>query len=171
MDLFFMRHAEAEKRERYPDDHRRPLTAEGHQEQRLVARALVPVLQPLHHLLSSPLLRARQTADLVAEALRFPGQVEETAVLGGDCTVGAVLTLLQGYPREARLLCVGHQPAMSRLAATFLDGEGRSALAFQPGAIVGLTFSGYPTPGRGILSLFLRPADVLSLIMRLADRE
>jgi phosphohistidine phosphatase len=167
MDLFFMRHAEAEKRTLYPDEYRRPLTEEGRQQQRQVVRALVPLLQPLHHLLSSPLLRARQTADIVAEALCFPGQVEETAVLGGDCTVGAVLALLQGYPREARILCVGHEPDMSRLAAIFLDGEGRSTIAFQPGAMVGLTFSGHPTPGQGILSMFLRPVDVLPLISRL----
>ena len=104
MNVFFMRHAEAEPRERYADDFQRPLTAQGRAQQYLVVRALAPILQPLDHLLSSPLVRARQTADIVADTLQFPGPVEETAVLGADCTIGAVLQLLQRYPRQARLL-------------------------------------------------------------------
>lgn len=164
MNIFFMRHAEAEPRERYADDFQRPLTAQGRAQQYLVVRALAPILQPLDHLLSSPLVRARQTADIVADTLQFPGPVEETAVLGADCTIGAVLQLLQRYPRQARLLCIGHEPAMSRLSAIFLDGEGRSAMAFQPGTIIGLSFPGHPTPGQGSLRLFLRPAEVLTLL-------
>jgi phosphohistidine phosphatase len=166
LDLFFMRHAAAEPRERYTHDHQRPLTIQGRQQQHRVVQVLTPILQPLDHLLSSPLVRARQTADIVAEVLAFPGQIEETALLGTDCTVGAVLDLLQGYPRQARLLCVGHEPDMSRLSAVFLDGEGRSAMAFQPGTVIGLSFTGHPAPGRGTLRFFLRPAEVLALLPR-----
>jgi phosphohistidine phosphatase len=164
MNVFFMRHAEAEPRQHYADDFRRPLTAQGREQQRLVVRALAPILRPLDHLLSSPLVRARQTADIVADTLQFPGQVEETPVLGADCTVGAVLRLLQRYPRQARLLCVGHEPDMSRLSAIFLDGEGHSAMAFQPGTVISLSFSGHPAPGRGTLRFFLLPAEVLALM-------
>jgi phosphohistidine phosphatase len=164
MDLFFMRHAEAEPRERYADDFQRPLTTTGREQQRLVVRALAPILRPLDHLLSSPLVRARQTADIVANTLQFPGPIEETPVLGADCTVGAVLQLLQQYPRQARLLCVGHEPDMSRLSAIFLDGEGRSAMAFHPGTVISLSFPGHPAPGRGSLRFFLLPAEVLALL-------
>ncbi len=166
MHLFFMRHDKAGRRDPglYPDDHQRPLTAAGQQDHRLVARALAPLLQPLDHLLSSPILRARQTAAIVAEALQFSGSIEETPVLGEDCTVGAVFTLLQEYPGDARILCVGHEPSMSRLSAVSLEGEGRSAIAFQPGSVLGVTFSGHPTPGRGTLRCFLRSADVLSFL-------
>ena len=164
MHLFFMRHAEAEPRQPSADDFQRPLTAQGRAQQRLVVRALAPILQPLDHLLSSPLVRARQTADIVTDTLRFPGPVEETPVLGADCTIGAVLQLLQGYPHQARLLCVGHEPDMSRLSAIFLDGEGRSAMAFQPGTLIGLSFPGHPAPGRGSLRFFLPPAEVLALL-------
>ncbi len=164
MELFFMRHAVAEPPDGYRCDFQRPLTEQGRHDQTLVVRALVPLLDPLDHLLSSPLVRARQTADIVADALQFSGQVEETTVLAGDCTVGAVLNLLQGHPRTSRILCVGHEPDMSRLSAIFLDGEGRSAIAFQPGSVMGLTFNGHPMFGRGMLRFFLRPADVLSAL-------
>jgi phosphohistidine phosphatase len=165
MDLFFMRHAEAAPREPYAHDAQRPLSDTGRQQHHRVLRTLAPMLRPLDHLLSSPLVRARQTADIVAEALAFSGQIEETAVLGGDCTIGAVLDLLHRYRPQARLLCVGHEPDMSRLSAMFLDGEGRIALAFQPGTVIGIAFAGHPAPGRGILRVFLRPAEVLALVV------
>jgi hypothetical protein len=44
-----------------------------------------------------------------------------------------------------------------------LDGEGRSAIAFQPGAVLGLTFQSHPVLGRGTLRFFLRPVDILAL--------
>lgn len=168
MDLFFMRHGVAESPERYADDGQRPLTEQGRRDQCRVAQVLLPLLDPLDHLLSSPLRRARQTADIVSDALQFGGQIEETSILAGDCTVGAVLDLLQGYARTARILCVGHEPHMSLLAAVFLDGEGRSAIAFQPGSLMGLSFNGQPVIGQGMLRVFVRPADVLSM---LADLE
>jgi phosphohistidine phosphatase len=171
MELFFMRHGIAESPERYVDDSQRPLTEQGRRDQRRVVQVLLPLLDPLDHLLSSPLLRARQTADIVADALQFGGRIEETSILAGDCTVGAVLDLLQGYPPTARILCTSHEPHMSRLAAVFLDGEGRSAIAFQPGSLMGLTFNGQPTVGRGTLRVFLRPANVLAILAGLEQRE
>jgi phosphohistidine phosphatase len=171
MELFLMRHADAGRPDplRYPDDHQRPLSERGNREHRRLARALMPVLQPLDRILSSPLLRARQTADLVAEALQCPARVEETAILGSECTVGRFIGLLENHPRDARMLCVGHEPAMSRLAAVFLDGDGLSTIAFVPGSVLGLTFAGHPAPGRGTLRLFLRPPELLTLVQEAAQ--
>jgi phosphohistidine phosphatase len=163
MELFFMRHAEAESRDLYADDRQRPLTPLGHQQHQRVVRALKSLLQPLDHLLTSPVLRARQTAEIVAATVSCATAVQETSVLAEACTVDAVLQLLQGYPHQARLLCVGHEPHMSKLSAVLLDGEGHSAIAFQVGSLLALTFSDYPIPGQGTLRFFLRPADVLLL--------
>jgi phosphohistidine phosphatase SixA len=96
--------------------------------------------------------------------LPFTGAIAETSVLGTDCTPGAVLQMLQGYPPQTRILCVGHEPDMSQISAVLLDGEGRSAVAFQPGSILGLTFQGQPLPGRGTLRFFLRPVELLALL-------
>jgi phosphohistidine phosphatase len=164
MDLFLMRHGVAESPDRYGDDGQRPLTAQGRHDQSRVARVLLPLLEPLDHLISSPLVRARQTADIVADTLQFDGQIEETTILASDCTLGAVLDLLQRYSAAVRILCVGHEPHMSRLSAVFLDGDGRSAIAFQPGSVMGLTFNGHPLPGQGRLSVFLRPVDALAML-------
>ena len=164
MELFLMRHGEAERPGGHTEDRLRPLTAHGHATQQRVAQALASLMQPLDHLLSSPVLRARQTADIAAAAIQCATPVEDTEILADACTVGGVLNLLQQYPRDARILCVSHEPYTSRLSAVFLEGEGRSAIAFQPGSVLAMTFHGHPTPGRGTLRFFLQPQDLLSLL-------
>lgn len=163
MELFLMRHAEAESPQRYAEDRLRPLTAQGQARHQIVVRVVAPLLQPLDHLLTSPILRARQTADITATSVKCARPVEETSLLAEACSLGNVLSLLQDYAPDARILCVGHEPHMSRLAAAFLGGAGRSAFAFEPGAVIGMTFRGHPAPGFGILRFFLRPTDVLLL--------
>ena len=163
MELFLMRHAEAERPEPYAEDRLRPLTVQGQARHQIVARVVAPLLQPLDRLLTSPFLRARQTADITATSVRCARPVEETPLLAEACSLGSVLSLLQDEAPDARILCVGHEPHMSRLAAVFLDGAGHSAFAFEPGAVIGMTFRAHPAPGAGMLRFFLRPTDVLLL--------
>lgn len=147
----------------YAHDYERPLSARGQREQAQIAALLAPLLSPLDDVLSSPLLRARQTADLTVAALQDAPAIVETAALGEHSTVSGVIALLAQYPPPARLLCVGHEPSMSRLAAAFLDVAGHGVIDFQRSAILGLHFSGHPAPGRGTLRLFLHPEDMLLL--------
>lgn len=163
MELFLLRHARAEDAHLHSHDHQRPLSDIGRREQSHIAQVLAPLLRPLDHVLSSPLVRARQTADIMAAALQCSHIVIETPILGEHCTVGGVIELLEQYPPQARLLCVGHEPFMSLLSSVFLDVAGHSIVDFQRSAIMGLHFPGHPTPGAGTLRLFLRPATMLAL--------
>lgn len=168
MELFLLRHARAEDSHLYSHDHQRPLSAIGRREQYHIAQVLEPLLRPLDYVLSSPLVRARQTADITAAALQFSQIIVETSALGENCTVGSVIELLAQYPPQSRLLCVGHEPFMSRLSAVFLDVAGHSITDFQRSAIMGLHFPGHPAPGMGTLHLFLRPADMLALSQQMS---
>ena len=71
MELFLLRHAQAEDSHLYSHDHQRPLSETGRREQVHIAQVLAPLLRPLDYVLSSPLIRARQTADITAAALQF----------------------------------------------------------------------------------------------------
>ena len=163
MELFLMRHAEAEAPDFNSEDRLRSLTEFGYRQHQQVVQNLVPLLQPLDHLLASPFRRARQTADLTAAAIACATPIEETSILADDFTLGSILHLLQTYAANTRILCIGHEPHMSRLTAVFLDGEGRSTVAFQPGSVAGFTFRGHPQPGQGLLRCFLQPQDVLHI--------
>src|SRR5688572_15511367 len=76
MRVFLVRHAIAEERNRirWPDDALRPLTAAGKKRVRKAARGLASFLPPESVVLTSPFVRARETADLLAAAakLRLP---------------------------------------------------------------------------------------------------
>lgn len=102
MELFLLRHARAEDAHLYSHDHQRPLSERGRHEQVHIAQVLAPLLRPLDYVLSSPLVRARQTADITAAALQFSQIIVETSALGGklycrrcDCaprTISAPIT-------------------------------------------------------------------------------
>ena len=69
MELVLMRHAIAEERsDRWPDDGKRPLTKEGERKHRAVSEALRRMGVTFDEILSSPLVRARQTAEITARA-------------------------------------------------------------------------------------------------------
>ncbi len=70
MRLYLMRHAEAGEADarRWPDDRQRPLSERGHREHALVAVALARMGVRFDRLLTSPLVRARQTAEITAAA-------------------------------------------------------------------------------------------------------
>ena len=69
MQLILMRHALAEERsDRWPDDGKRPLTKEGERKHRSISEALRRMGVAFDEILSSPLVRARQTADITARA-------------------------------------------------------------------------------------------------------
>jgi len=165
MKLLLIRHADAGDADaiKYPDDRVRPLTGFGEREHAAVAGALA--LLDLHatHVLSSPLTRARQTADITARVL----DVEEVAIvdaLGDHFRMEELLAELSRLPSDASVVCVGHEPSISRLAATLLHADGNIRVAFAKSAVMALEFQGHPAPGTGRLLFFVSPREALRLI-------
>ena len=76
MEIILIRHAKAESRDAntWPDDDVRPLTAEGRAEQRAATRAMKKMGIKFDFLVTSPLLRARETTDIVAKGYRWPSR-------------------------------------------------------------------------------------------------
>ena len=122
MRLFLVRHAEAAPGE---PDALRPLTPAGQATARSLAGRLAA--EHLDAVLSSPLLRARQTAEQIARAANLAAEVDERLAPGA--TAADVREAVSG--RGETVVTVGHQPDCSEI---FLDltGEGRT---FAPGAV------------------------------------
>lgn len=125
MQLLFLRHGPAEpKSEWRGDDDERPLTAEG----RLLvaqvgcslpAQQMVPAL-----ILTSPLARARQTAEIVAECLGIPDKIAVDKRLAPDFSLKHLEKLLRENADCPVLMLVAHDPDISTLVRT-LTGAGR----------------------------------------------
>jgi len=150
MLLYLVRHGKAAAG---PSDAERPLTADGADEMRRVARRLAKLGVAFDATLASPLVRARQTAEVLAEA-GLAGVVEECAALapGGSLT-DALDRIAHHRARGAeRVALVGHEPTLSEWAAQLAGGPA-CAVELKKGGIVGLELPDRP-PFEGRATLF-----------------
>ncbi len=113
MHLYFIRHAEAV--DIASSDFERELTERGVRRTRLVGRMLSGLSLEPARIFSSPRIRARQTADIIAAALGKTVEVQES--LDFDFDVEAVSRLIEPLAPEAEVIFVGHNPSMSAVVA------------------------------------------------------
>jgi phosphohistidine phosphatase len=124
MQVYVVRHAEAAPGE--PDE-LRPLTAAGRAQARSLGERLAHEGIELDAILTSPLLRARETAAALAKALRVSAEIDERLAPGA--TAQDLRAAVAG--RGARVAVVGHQPDCGRIVAEL---SGKPAPAFPPGS-------------------------------------
>ncbi len=165
MEIILVRHAKAEARDpnTWPDDDQRPLTAEGRAEQRATTRAMKRMGVRFDFLLTSPLLRARETADLVARGYRWPDPPQVVEELGHGYAVAAVVRLLAKFPPGSTVAMVGHEPDLSALAGALTTKDGRLAIAVKKSGVVGIEFDGPAEAGKGTLLYHLKPGHLRKL--------
>ena len=120
MKIYFLRHGEADWPNWDRPDDERPLTERGKKEMRKVAKFLRALDLPLDDILSSPLPRARQTADIVAE--RFDLQVRDQKALTKDFDVSGLKELADEYPVD-NLMVVGHEPNFTEVIAALTGAD------------------------------------------------
>ena len=132
----------------WADDSERPLTREGIERyRRVLARLRHAGMQP-RSIATSPYVRCRQTADLVAEVCG--GTVEEVEALALGAELEPLLRWTAGC--DAGDVCwVGHNPDVGRLAA-LLIGHGDSGIRFAKGSVAAVQFYGDVSPGIGELN-------------------
>lgn len=152
--LYFLRHGKAVA----PSDWRgedglRPLAPEGEAAVRREAAALAGMGLALDLILTSPLARARRTAELVAGALGLEDRLAEDEHLSGGFDAGTLLAVLAAHDDPGNVLLVGHEPALGAVVAELIGG-GRVALAKGGLARVDLDADGR----RGELVWLLTPA-------------
>ncbi|HUU14775.1 MAG TPA: phosphohistidine phosphatase SixA [Terriglobia bacterium] len=158
-ELFIMRHGIAVDRGTpgYADDAKRPLTPEGKNKTRLIAKGLVRLGLDLDWIVSSPLVRAVETAGLVSGELetRVPMDLCDALAPGGSAE--ALISYLAKQANRRRVMVVGHEPDLSDLAARLM-GAGRHAnLTFKKGGCCLLRFSEFPPKSPGRLVWWLTP--------------
>jgi phosphohistidine phosphatase len=122
MKLYFLRHGIAYEREAWQgeNDELRPLTDEGVEDMKREARTLRNMGLKLDTIVTSPLVRARQTAKIVAKKLEM--DVQEDVLLKPGFDVEALGALLARHSAARRLMLVGHEPDFSRTIAQLIGG-------------------------------------------------
>lgn len=158
MDLLIVRHAIAfdRDRNRWRDDADRPLSPAGIRRARKAAAGLKKLTSRPQRLLSSPLLRAKQTAQILTEVAGWPAAEEMPELSPGEPAL-AVLELL-GSDRSKLTAVVGHQPELSQLlGACLLGGGGALPIEMKKNAVACVSFTGRPRPGHAALSWLATP--------------
>jgi phosphohistidine phosphatase len=161
-----MRHASAVQRGTpgYPDDTQRPLTQEGLDQARQAAKALKRLKVEVDLILTSPYLRAAQTAERVAEVYKgvplrgFPA-------LQAEALPPHTSQALEGRG-IAHVLLVGHEPHLSAWAAELVSPRSDAAMAMKKGGVACIEVDSLPPRrGSGTLRWLLTPKQ-LALIAK-----
>lgn len=155
-DLYLVRHAlAAERGDEWPDDTKRPLTETGTTRFREVVEGLVWLDVEIDEIFTSPLVRARQTADLLAHGLANEPAVKTLDALAPGHAPRAAMSELSRSARQRRIALVGHEPDLGELAAQLI-GSSR-ALPFKKGGVCYVAVQGLASRRPGELVWFLPP--------------
>jgi phosphohistidine phosphatase len=133
-----IRHGLAGQHGDYPDDTQRPLTDEGKRKTRQVAKRLHELDVQFDLILTSPLVRARQTAEILKEA-GLGKHLEEAAYLAPGGDMQTWLDWLEGWrDADKSLALVGHEPALSTWTELLIWGETRGKIVLKKAGTIGL---------------------------------
>lgn len=154
MRLFFLRHGPAD-RDQFDgdDDDLRPLVERGRQRMRAIADVIARLEQKIDTVVTSPLVRAQETAEIVVNRLGIADRLVTDERLGLEFDVQALASVLAGLKNDRRrILLVGHEPSFSEVIGELTGG----AVVMRKGALARVDL----TPGesqRGRLVWLLQP--------------
>jgi phosphohistidine phosphatase len=153
--VYVVRHATAEERgPAWPDDTLRPLTERGHRRFSKAAAGFASLEGAPGRILTSPLVRARQTAELLSQATD-DAPIETLDTLSPGQPAAATLVKLRRMHGD-RVALVGHEPDLGQLAAELLGAS--RPLPFKKGGICRIDVEWHGASAEGTLVWFLPPA-------------
>jgi phosphohistidine phosphatase len=146
--LFIVRHAiAAERGEKWPDDTKRPLTHQGEARMRSAAGGLAAIGVSLDVVITSPLVRAEQTADILVKALGGEPKLLTAPALAPGGSPAAVAEAIGAITKSRRVAIVGHEPGLGELAAWLIGA--RQPLPFKKGGVCLIDVVDWPPTAKG----------------------
>jgi phosphohistidine phosphatase len=155
--LYLVRHAiAAERGPNYPDDRERPLTTEGIARFKRAVDGLKEFDVKLEVVLTSPLVRAVHTAELLAAGIGGKPRLEKLDALAPGTRMTQVLEAIAKYSKRSHhIALVGHEPDLGELAVRLLRARG--TIEFKKGAVCCIELDGAMPTGPGTLKWLLPP--------------
>jgi len=165
--LYMLRHAIAEERDaaRYPDDALRPLTDRGAEKMREIAAGMKAMGLDFTVILSSPFLRARQTAEIVVREFKVHDRLALSVHLepGGDRA--SLIREVESASKSApSILLVGHEPSLSALISTLLAGHDAADITLKKGGLCSLSLDFMPGSLHATLEWLLTPRQLRQMV-------
>jgi len=158
MDIFILRHAEAGKSlPAQARDAERSLTAEGKEELEDVARALSRLKLKPDHIISSPLKRSRETASIVAKALKGRDKVEIWDELKPEGSKQELYKRLSKLKPESVVLCIGHEPYLTQAINEVMGHQGPTKIVLRKCGLARVSIKAFNPKLEGELRWLLTP--------------
>jgi phosphohistidine phosphatase len=146
IQIYLVRHAvAAERGDAWPDDSKRPLTPKGVQRFRRVVQGLRRLGVVPDIVLTSPFVRAMQTAEILAEGITPHPSVVGAESLAPGGSHASFAEDLGRHAKATRIACVGHEPDLGQLAARLIGA--RRPLAFKKGGVCRIDLEAPNGPG------------------------
>ncbi|MBI5060076.1 phosphohistidine phosphatase SixA [candidate division KSB1 bacterium] len=163
MEVYLLRHAIAADRGTpglVDDD--RPLTADGIDKMKKAARGIAELAKGFDLVLTSPLIRAQETARIAAEATSSSERIGVAKELLPTATTREMYSLLMTHRALERILLVGHEPNLSRFATHLLGGTS-SVIEFRKGSLCRIDLTPSTPRESGVLIYLLPPRALRAL--------
>jgi phosphohistidine phosphatase len=164
MNLYILRHGIAEEAPAEGDDGARKLTPKGREKMRDAAEGMRNFGLKFDAILTSPLARATETAEIVAAAYANtpPPQVLPALATGVPGT--EVIAALRSFAKLKNVMIVGHEPQLSAIAAIVMTGSPEGAmLGLKKGGCIALRVQSRPEKGGSELLWMLTPRQLRTL--------
>ena len=157
MNIHLLRHGIASPLAEENDfrDEKRRLTPQGEIKLRRAAQGLKLLQVSFDLIASSPLIRAKETAEIVAEVIKHKPPIDIWDELEPEGTAESVCSRLHAHFEKGSLLLVGHQPSIGVLASFLLTGSSSRSLPFKKGSIYSLEVTELPPVSVGLLNWML----------------
>lgn len=140
MELYLIRHGIAEERQPDIEDEARSLTKEGRQKTQKVAQKIKQLGIKFDVIVSSPLVRAYQTAEILIET-GLSNELEKSTHLAPNGHISSWLNYWlepKNYPEKAQIALVGHEPDLSHWAEILLWREAKDSLVLKKAGMIGI---------------------------------
>ncbi|MGH7231776.1 MAG: SixA phosphatase family protein [Nitrospiraceae bacterium] len=164
MDCVLFRHGIAVDAEDWQGlDAQRPLTLKGVEKTRGAAGGLTRLDVAPTHVISSPFIRALDTAKIIREVFKIRDDSPPCEALLPDAPPDQLVAWLATLPGDASVVCVGHEPNLGQAAGFMLFGAGVWGLSLKKAGACAIRFDDMPKPGEGQLRWWMMPSQLRSM--------
>lgn len=154
MEVYLLRHGIAEATRVGSSDAERALTQKGRRKLLQVLSLARSVVTRPSLILTSPLVRAVQTAEVAAEVFAYQGELMRTKVLLPTASPQSVWQELRAHQKEQKLLLVGHEPSLSQVIG-YLLGAPRLRVDLKKAGLVRIDIENFAPLPSGTLKWFV----------------
>jgi phosphohistidine phosphatase len=161
LELFILRHGEAGKSlPTSPKEFQRPLTEVGHERIEEVGQSLKKWNVNFDKVLTSPLRRAKETAETVAKVLDIESRLEDSDNLKPEGNRTELYRTLSKMKRQDTVLIVGHEPYLSILIGDIIAGNPNSHISLKKGGLAKIDIETFSPKISGELRWLLTPRQI-----------